>query len=214
MGFENGHLARVALVATIPGNEVVNTLHYDLVGDIADPAPTLQSLADRIADDCLDAYASLFPDGWLIHPVTVVDEIDPRNPGATRDGAIGGSSQPGSGATPSSDNMTPLELCAVATLRTAHIGRRFRGRMFMPPIFSEIYTVDGQLGGARRIAYQSFLNTIPHEPDLVTGVHPLVSAKWVVYSRTQRIQDRDPYATPISDVRLNDKLHWLRSRGR
>lgn len=213
MGFENGHLARVAFTATIPGNEVVNTLHYDLVGNALDDSPTLQALADRLADDCLDAYASLFPDGWTIHPVTVVDEVDPQHPLATRDGAVAGASLVGSGATPSSDNMTPLELCAVATLRTAHIGRRYRGRMFMPPIFSEIYTVDGELGGARRIAYQTFINTIPHAPDL-TGGPTTATADWVVYSRTQRVQHLDPYATKISDVRLNSKLHWLRSRGR
>lgn len=212
MGFEDGHIARCALVAVTGGNEVVNTLHYDLHDSTVDDSPTLQGLADRLADDLLDLYAAFFPSSWTILPVTVMDEIDPQNPTAVRDGAVSGDPQVGSLGSISTDDVAPIEECVVATLRTSHIGRRFRGRMFLPPIFNETGTSGGILASGKASTYQTFLNAIPREPDLVTGAGD-GNAIWSVYSRTQRAANLDPYATRIDTVQLQTRLRWLRSRG-
>jgi hypothetical protein len=212
MGFEDGHIARCSLVAALGDNEVVNTLHYDMHDSTVDDSPTLQGLADRLADDLLGPWGALFPAAWTIQPVTVMDEKDPLAPLATRDGAVSGAPAAGTGGTPTSTNKAPLEECVVATLRTAHIGRRFRGRMFLPPIFDEEATDNGILASGHASLYNTFLAAIPREPDLVTGAGD-GNAIWSVYSRTQRAANLDPYATRIDTVQLQTKLRWLRSRG-
>lgn len=213
MGFENGHLARASLVASDGINEVVNTLHYDLVGNALDDAPSLQNLADRLAAVLMGPWAALFHSEWTISPVTVMDEQDPQNLTAPRSGAISGTPTTGTGGLVSTDNTAPLEECVVATLHTALIGRRHRGRIFLPPIFDENATSAGLLASGKRSQYVTFLDAIPHEPDIITGAST-ATAKWCVYSKTQRAANLDPYASAIVSYTLHDRLRWLRSRGR
>lgn len=213
VGFENGHLARVSLVATRPGNEVVNTLHYSLESSFGETAANMQSLADRLADDLLGPYKALFTTEWTIQPVTVMDEIDPQNPTASRQGKTAGSPGPGTITPPGSASQAPLEECVVATVLTGLVGRRFRGRMFLPPIFTEDDTFDGILAASGVTKYEAFLSQIPLEPDIVTG-GGTGTANWVVYSRTQRAADLDPYAPHVTGYLLRRQLRWLRSRGR
>lgn len=213
MGFADGHIARVTLTAQLGDDQVVNTLHYDM----HDGTPglgngTLQGLADRLADDLMDPWGALFPAAWTIQPVIVMDEKDPQNPLAVRDGAVSGAPQAGTGGAVTTDNLAPLEECVVATLRTGHIGRRFRGRIFLPPIFDENATSGGLLASGKASQYQTFLNAIPLEPDIVTGESDSTTV-WSIYSRTQRAANLDPYATPIETVQLQTRLRWLRSRG-
>lgn len=212
MGFENGHLARVALEASNGSQTVVNTLHYDLRGNTLDPAPGLQALADRLKDDLQAAYRTLFPTGWTIGPVVVADEIDPQDPFAVRGAVQSGSPVAGTGGTIPTADQAPLEECVVATILTGNVGRRYRGRLFLPPIFDESKTSGGVLSSLYVSQYQSFVDDIPKAPDLITGV-TTASAHWVVYSRTNRIQNRDPYATEVTSCVVRPRLRWLRSRG-
>lgn len=212
MGFEDGHLVRVTLSAQKGDDVIVNTLHYDLHDSTVDDSPTLQGLADRLADDLLGPYADLFPSDWIVQPVLVMDEKDPLAPLAVRNGASAGSADAGDIPAIDADNKAPLEECVVAKLLTGHVGRRFRGRMFLPPIFEETATSNGLLGLGKASVYQTFLDAIPREPDLVTGVGD-GSAHWCVYSRTNRAADVDPYASAITEVVLGTRLRWLRSRG-
>lgn len=211
MGFENGHLARVVFEANNGPAEVINTLHYDLVGNTLDDAASLQDLADRLADDLLALWKALFDPAWTIEPVLVTDELDPLNPSAPRSGASGGSAGPGTGSDFGSSTRLPNPLCALASIRTGLLGRSFRGRMFLPPVWNESNTVDGQVGGARLVTYRAFTNAIPKEPDIIVGPST-ATAEWVVYSPTRRALDLDPYATPVDSITVGTKLHWLRSR--
>lgn len=214
MGFENGHLARVVLSAQNGRDQVVNVLHYNLEGDVVDPPASLQTLADRVKDDVIAAYRTLFPTGWTINPVVATDELDPQNPHAVRDSAQAGTSLTGTGGTISAGDQAPYEECVVASLLTGHVGRRYRGRLFLPPIFDESKTDGGQLSTLYVSQYQSFIDDIPKEPDLATGVHPGSRATWCVYSRRNREQNIDPYASPIIDAIVRPRLRWLRSRAK
>jgi hypothetical protein len=210
MGFENGHLVRVAMRAVhVAGQEQVNVLHYDLqdvlVGTDNDP----QALADRLADDLIAPYAALFDPGWTVQPVEVVEERDPQNPLAPRSAWTAGAATTGTKTAPV--ESLPMGITAVATLRTNHIGRRYRGRLFLGGTVLENEQSAGIIGSGLATLYNAFLDAIPREPDIATGESD-ATARWVVYSKTQRAADLDPYASPVTAAVLRPTLHFLRSR--
>jgi hypothetical protein len=216
MGFVDGHLARAVFSAINGHNQVVNVIHYDM-HDTSIPGSahtSLQSLADHLRDACMTPYKSLFPSNWVIQPIVVQDEIDPQHPGAVRNGAVSGAPANGLMDVPTSGNALPFELCAVATIHTGHIGRRFRGRMFLPPLFSDDAITGQVVDGSKRLSYQNFLDSIPKQPDVVEGVDPIDTVtNWSVYSRTNRAQGVDPYATPVTSYEVRPSVRFLRSRG-
>ena len=216
MGFADGFLARVTLEAvhSATGNRIVNTLHYD-DHDATLPWPeksgTMQTLADRLRDALMTPYRACFENTYVIQPIVVTDEKDPLNPDAPRDQVSSGTAAVGTLATV--PNRLPIQCCAVASLRTDHIGRSFRGRSFLPPGWSEGDQDNGvwATGSAYLIRAQAFLDAIPVEPDLVFGASDTV-CHWTVYSRTRRARGLDPYATDVTSKSLETAVHWLRSR--
>jgi hypothetical protein len=213
MGFENGSLARVVLRAELASNSITTVLHYDLQHALLEPAPSLQALADRIRDDVIPAWrACIIPD-WTIQPVEVIDELDPLHPDANRTSVTSGSPQAGLRLAAPSAEIVPIEMCGMATLHTGRIGRSFRGRIFMPPLWSDNSMSDGVLSGAQFVNYQGLVASIPLEPDIVTG-GGTGTANLCVYSRTRRALNHDPYAQHVTSISLANTVRWLRSRGK
>lgn len=213
VGFQNGQLVRVSLRAVHAASQVeqVNTLHYDLVNSAipGEPSNDAQSLADTFRDDVLPAWGATFTSAWGIQPVIVQDEKDPLNPTDPRSEWSAGTSFSGTKAAPG--DLLPKAACAVATLRTDHIGKRFRGRLFLGGQLGEADQDDGIFNSTQLAKWQAFLDAIPRQPDLATGASTSV-ANWVVYSRTQRAANLNPYASPVGVVTLHNRFHWLRSR--
>jgi len=194
-----------------PGFEAVNTLHYDLINvpTFIDNDP--QQLADLFRDNVVPTFKALFPNTWTIDPVTIIDEKDPQDPTATRAGWTSGTSVAGSKAV--SGDLLPKAICGVATLRTAKIGRRARGRIFVPGVFQESEQANGLWNTLGLTVMNNYLGSIPLQPDIATGVSSS-TANLCVYSRTQRGADLDPYANHVTSITLRGDLHWLRSRER
>lgn len=214
MGFENGRLVRVVLKATNPSqNTSVNVLHYDLDdGGVPGDTPNdPQSLADAFRDDVRPAFAALFKSDWSIAPVEVQEERDPQAPYAPRSAWASGSNTPGTKSVFS--DLLPSAITMVATLLTANVGRRFRGRIFIPGSWAESDQDNGQFNSTAFTLADAYLSAIPREPDLAEGASGAV-ARWCVYSRTQRAANLDPYANAVTDVNRRTAVHWLRSRQR
>jgi hypothetical protein len=211
MGFENGHLVRVVLSATASGGrDQVHTLHYDLQGGVPTDDPNdPQLLADAFRDDVMPAYRALFNGGWTIQPVIVEDERDPQDVLATRQAWTSGSAAVGTRGTASND--LPPGICGVATLLTEHIGRRYRGRIFLGGTLVEDDQDAGNFSSGIIALWQAFLDAIPRQPDIVSGASSS-SARWCVYSRTQRAANLDPYASAITGTIIRSRAHYLRSR--
>jgi hypothetical protein len=102
-------------------------------------------------------------------------------------------------------------MCAVATLKTTHIGRRYRGRLFLGGTLTETDLSEGLWIDPHLSLWQALLNAVPRQPDLILGAGA-GSCDWVVYSRTQRQQLKDPYASKIVSATVSATPHWLRSR--
>lgn len=208
MGFANGKLLRVVIRASSGGAQQVMTLHYDLNDSLGTPNNP-QTLANRIRDDVRPFVAARYTNSWSIDPVLVVQEIDPLAPNAPRASWTAGVAIPGTKSLAS--QLLPRGLCAVAKLSTANIGRRATGRIFFGGSWAEGDNLDGNVESNWRGFLLNELNAIPKQPDLATGA-ALASANWVVYSRTQRAANLDPYAVPVASYIVRTPFHYLRSR--
>lgn len=211
MAFGNGHLARAVLRATQGDAQIVTTLHYDLAGNVAQVPPSLQALADRLRDDLLAKFAACFIPSWIVQPIEVFDEKDPVNPLALRDSASAGAALAGTRLAPPSGEVIPIQMCCMATLRTQHIGRSFRGRMFTPPLWSDAQIDGGVATGAQFANFQALVDAIPLQPDLVTGTIQ-GTANLCIYSRTRRALNAANYAEHVTSITLANTVRWLRSR--
>lgn len=212
--FDDGWLAKVTLEAKAGAYQVVNTLHYDLAGNFLDDAPSLQSLADRLNGDLLGPYRALFGSQWTISPITVVQEKDPLNPDAVRQGRTAGSGAAGTRSLGAGEGM-PSFCCRVYKLATNKIGRSFRGRLFIGGSILESDTINetflAPAAGNFASLADAFVNAIPLSPDLVFGP-TTATAHWVVYSPTRRGRAQDDYATPVVTKVPRTLVHSLRSR--
>lgn len=210
MGFENGKLVRVVLRATLGDRQEVNTFHYDLDDATGIEPNNPQTLADTFRDDVRGGWAQLYRPRWSIDPVEVVQEVDPQNPLAPRQSWTSGDTIAGTSA--GSGDMLPSACTIVTKHTTASIGRRFRGRSFWGGDRGEDEQQDGVWAGPAILDYiATFIGTIPVEPD-IAGPDSDATAKWCVYSRTQRAANLDPYASPITGHATRTTVFWQRRR--
>lgn len=211
VGFENGKLVRVVMRATKANDQQVNVLHYDLDdndtfgGAENDP----QSLADFFRDNVMTPFRVLYDNTWTIQPVTVEQEKDPLNPNAPRSAWTSGAAALGTSV--AAGDLLPRSCCTVSTLKSANIGRRFTGRMFVSGIVNEAKQNNGIWDSSWITLVDAYINAIPKEPDVGGPVSP-ATARWCVYSRTQRAQSANPYAVAIKSHITHQEVHWLRSR--
>jgi hypothetical protein len=210
MGFENGRLLRVTLRASLANEQHVNTFHYDLQDatyPLHDNDP--QSLADLFRDNVIPKFRACYNNTWSIGPVVIIEEKDPQNPDAPRQEWTSGAALAGTNVT--GGDRLPHALVGVATHKTAHIGRRATGRCFIGGTWTEDNQTAGSWAGGTVTTMQQYLDSIPRSPDLTVGVSS-ATADWVVYSRTSRAQDVDPYASKITSSTVHPECHYLRSR--
>ena len=213
MGFENGKLVRVVMraVENATSDQQVNTFHYDLV-DSAIPGEnpnSPQSLADYFRDNVMAPFRALYISSWTIQPVIVAEELDPQNPLAARSEWTSGTAAAGTRS--AQTDYLPRAACGVASLTTDHIGKRYRGRTFLGGSTSEADQTGGVWQSGITTLWNTYLAAVPKQPDLATGVSVSV-ANWVVYSRTNRAQDVDPYASAVQSFAIRSQFRWLRSR--
>lgn len=211
MGFENGKLFRCALKVQRNADLIynVNTLHYDAEDALTGAANDGQALADALRDALMPKLALAYDNTWTVMPVEVTQELDPQNPTAARSAWTSGT--PTAGSRTGATDRLPTAAVGVATLKTEHIGRRHRGRIFLGGTLMEIDQVAGVWQSTLLAIWQNYLDAIPRQPDIATGVSSSV-CNWCVYSRTNRAADVDPYASHITATILRTPVRWLRSR--
>lgn len=206
----DGRVLRVSLRAVKGTRQEVNTFHYNLV-DSTWPAHdnNPQTLADLFRDNVIPKFKLLYKSAWSIQPVVIVEEKDPLNPTAPRSEWSSGTAGPGTLVT--SDVLGPSGATTVASLKSAHIGRRFNGRLFIGGDHGNTWMTGNVWVSTALPMVQAFLDAIPREPDISVGVSP-AGCNWSVYSRTQRAANLNPYMSEITSVVLHNDVHWLRTR--
>lgn len=198
-------------VENATGDQQVNTFHYDLV-DSAIPGENpndAQSLADYFRDNVISPFKAMYIAGWTIQPVVVSEELDPQDPTRARSEWTSGTAAAGTRS--AQTDYLPRAACGVASLLTSHIGKRYRGRVFLGGSTSEADQTGGVWQSGITTLWNAYLAAIPLQPDIATGVS-LSVANWGVYSRTNRAADIDPYISPVISKVLRTQFRWLRSR--
>lgn len=193
------------------GDQQVNTFHYDLIDSPipANDPNSPQTLADYFRDNVVAPFKAFYISSWTIQPVVVAEEKDPQHPLAARQEWVSGTA--GAGTRSAQTDYLPRAACSVVTLSTDHIGRRYRGRMFLSGSVSEADQTGGVWQSSIVTLWNAYVAAIPLAPDIAFG--PSAStATWCVYSRTNRAQDIDPYASPVVAKTLRTQFRWLRSR--
>lgn len=209
VGFENGKLVRVTLRASLGDAQMVNTFHYDLDdGNLTVPNDP-QSLADRFRDDVRPQVATFIRPSWTLDPVVVTQEKDPLNPLAPRSSWTSGAAMAGTSG--DSSELLPSFVSPVVALRSDHIGRRFNGRLWLMGHFGETSQNGGTWVASILTALNTVMASIPHTPDIAPGASD-ATAKWCVYSRTQRAANLNPYASAIQTYAVRSLVHSLRRR--
>jgi hypothetical protein len=109
-------------------------------------------------------------------------------------------------------NPLPLALARLARLHTAHIGRSFTGRIWLPGSKGEADTNAGvwSNAGQYKPATDALIAAIPLEPDITTGTSGATNL--CVYSRTRRSRSQGQFAESVTSITVDDQIHWLRSR--
>jgi hypothetical protein len=210
VGFENGRLLRVTLEAQKAAEVQVNVLHYD-IQDASFPSHDndIQTLADTFRDDVISHQKALYDSSWTILPVVITEERDPQDPTAPRESWTSGTA--GAGTNTTGGDRLPHGCCAVATAKSAHIGRRATGRVFIGGSWTEENQGSGNWLSGTLTLMAAYVNAFPKQPDLAEGAS-LASANLCVYSRTARALDQDPYAFFITSWIVRTPVHYLRRR--
>lgn len=212
MGFENGDVWGVRLRASDgTSRECVSVIHYDNdnSGELVNPNNG-QDLADALSAALLPVWKPLVPSTWSIDPIVVFDEVDPQDPGRARSEWSSGTLVAGTRSI-AGKQFLPFGCAVQYTFRTKHIGRRFRGRMWVPFPMTEDDQQDGDVVSIP-VLTDAFIAAIPRQPDAAAGGPSVAVATWSVYSRTQRAQGRDPYLNEITSTKMAKRVRVLRSR--
>jgi hypothetical protein len=170
-------------------------------------------LADSNTTTLITAYEAILTAGDRLEGVLGRATRDPTDPGADRDEAFRATDAPGTRTNPTT--AAPDELTTILKLTGDLAGRRYRGRLWLPPSKGQGDIV-GELvnAGTYRTACTAFM------AELVKTTYPSGAShyggQWndvdmVVFTRAGRLAGGTYYAR-VSAIAAPLKLHWLRSR--
>lgn len=216
------HIAAFTDIATLQfqarladGQAVRNTLHFrrNPTAGSVDATWLTAWLADSNTTTLITAYEAILTTGDRLEGVLGRATRDPANPTADRDEAFRTVDAAGTRTVPTT--LAPDELTTILKMTGDLAGRRYRGRLWLPPsrgqgdIVGEVVNT-----GTYRTACQAF------QAELVKTTYPSggshYGGQWndvdmVVFSRAGRLAGGTYYAR-VSGIQAPTKLHWLRSR--
>jgi hypothetical protein len=201
---------------TVTSDPCRNTFHVvadeAIWGDVEfiDLPALAESFANEFADPWRDMIESTTP--GTFDEVVVSQVPDPRVAGDPY--SDGGFTVGQNGTWTVGGDFGPSELCLVASFKTNLVGRRYRGRLYMPPaVRAADYRGESvQLTGGEYTKYGAAVDALD---GLVQGNdHPseLEGLDLVVYSRTARLANAENYWARVQTIRRSPKLHWLSRR--
>ena len=203
--------------STVRGQLVANTFHVrqNPTAGAVDADHLVALLADSNTDTLVTKYRAILPtEGTLDYLVArlVPDPQFPDDPRAEAARTIG------SAGTYASAGAAPTEACLVLSLGTDVAGRRYRGRVFLPP-FDDRTIMSGEdvtASGTYWTNLTSFL------AELAKTMYPSGAGHYggawndndlCIYSLKARTEDVGAYMARVTAAVRRPRIHWLRSRG-
>jgi hypothetical protein len=198
------------------GQAVRNSFHFrrnPSAGDV-DATWLAAWLADANTTTLITAYRALLKPASRLDGLLGRATQDPLNPGDERDEAYRSIDLAGTGTAPA--QYTPDELTVITKLNGDLAGRRFRGRVWLPPVHNQTEVLGENVSqvAAYWTAVVAFMAELTKTTYPSGGSH--YGGAWndcdmVVFSRKGRAVD-DTYYARVSGIGTGAKLHWLRSR--
>lgn len=204
--------------STVGTQLVANTLHVrqnPTAGNV-DAAHLTALLADANTTSLITAYRAMLTTGDTLDVLVarlVHDPLFPDEPRAEAARTVGlaGTRAPG-------DTREPTGLCGLITLGSDLAGRRYRGRIFLPPVIDSLQIANGGTIGASS-AYRTNINAFITE--LNKTMYPSgaghYGGSWndndlCIYSLRARTLDVGPFYARVTSAVAKPPLHYLRSR--
>lgn len=188
-----GNTYRLSIVGSYQDQTIVNTLHFlqsaTIGGGVETPDEIIFRFSGGSGATPLTRYAGCLPSLWHGSQLNV---INVQNPFDNRSATINitGTRSPG--------ESLPSQCCALLSLRTAGLGRSYRGRFYLGPV------PRGDVSGNNITAsYSSALELFVNAVRDSFNSSPLA---WVVWSR------RLGTATPVSRIIIRLPIATQRRR--
>lgn len=165
-----GDFYRLSIVGNALDQTIVNTLHFQqtatIGGGVSTPAEILFRFAGGPGNTPLLRYSQVMPDVWHGRELNVINYTNPLDNAQQQISATG---LRGLG------ELTPPQCCSLLSIRTAGLGRSYRGRMYLGPVL-EIDQSAGIITSSYSNALELFVNAVRDS----YNSSPLA---WVIYSR-------------------------------
>jgi hypothetical protein len=198
------------------GQAVRNTLHFRRNPSAGDVDATFLTalLADANTTTLLNAWRAMLLTTGRLDGVLARATKDPLFPNDDRDEAFRVEDFAGSHAT--AGDAAPDELGGLAKISGDLAGRRWRGRIWLPPVGNagEVIGENYKPAGTYGVAVDAFRTQLLKTTYTSGAGH--YGGQWndvdlVVFSRKGRQLD-ETYYSRVPAIQMPRKLHWLRSR--
>lgn len=212
-------LVHVAFKSTLQnGAKAVNTFYMTGTpgATSADLLAVASALATTGSGTIATTYAACLSSGDTLDEINVAQVPEPTTPTFPHLAVSVFPAIAGAGSFPG--GSVPRESCSTITLQTGIIGRRFRGRMFIPgpngntQFNAELWAVPGTYMTAVGAFVTAFSKLLDGSGSHLTGA--LSGFDLCVFSKPQYLTDPTTAINDVTAIRQNTKVHWLRSRAK
>lgn len=190
-----GDVYRLSMVGTHLDQTIVNTLHFlqtaPIPGGVTTPNEILFRWSGGPGNTPLVRYSQVMSSRWHATEANVINVTNPLD-NSQQQISLAGSRGLG--------EICPPQCCSLLSIRTAGLGRSYRGRMYIGPVL-EIDQVDGTITSSYSNALELFVNAVRDS----YNSSPLA---WVIYSR------RLNTATPVSRILIRLSIATQRRRSK
>jgi|SRR5215207_494733 len=210
---------RAAFRSTKGNLVVVNTLHFETGStqwSATSTEPSPAALATELDTQLSALYRGILDTNYTLADITVTQERNPTDPLATIEGAVRTIGLAGTRAAGTA--TLPSALSCVVSLRTAKLGRSFRGRFFAPPSQNVVDMANGLWvpTGAYLLAVKAFMDKLDDTFTGGAGFSSLWLDTWqarsVIYSRTRAAAGAPDSTEQITGYVIRTAPAFLRSR--
>jgi hypothetical protein len=192
------------------GVEIINTLHYQTDLGSLETEPSGSNVVDAVHDHLTTAYRACLPTTYTLNSLEAREEVMPSSGDVP---ASGTKTVQLPGTVTVTGGIIPDAMCAIVKLRTDAAIRSARGYLAMPNGRSSIILgtdLRWATAGGWWTGLTAFAALLDDSFD--TGGVGAVTLNPVVYSRTRRARQQEPYAFPVVEAVVTREPRWRRSR--
>jgi hypothetical protein len=187
------------------GTLVMPSLHYQTDVPAGGDEPDPSDVASAVWSHLGSAFKACFSSHTTVTSVAALEEVLPPDIGVAGTHTVGEA-----GTLAGSGDSTPDAMTVLVNLHTNTRSRSARGWLHMPPPrWADRLSVSGW-DGTMMTAIGAFAALLDDQLELGTLI--ITDLNPVVYSKTRRQREEDPFTFRVTSATGRTAAHWLRSR--